>query len=137
MPDFATINAEVIDEYRANDGKVGGMFEGESLVLLHHVGAKSGVERVSPVALHTEDDRMFVFASKAGLAENPAWYHNLVAHPETAVELGSRTIPVRAVVVTGDERDAVFARNAAVRPQFAEYQATVDRLIPVIELVRR
>lgn len=134
MPDFAKINAEVIDEYRANDGKVGGMFAGESLVLLHHIGARSGVERVSPVACFTEGGRMFVFASKAGLAENPAWYHNLVAHPETTIELGSQTIQVRAVVITGDERDEIFAKNAAVRPQFAEYQANVDRLIPVIEI---
>jgi deazaflavin-dependent oxidoreductase (nitroreductase family) len=137
MPDFAKINADVIEEYRATGGQVGGMFAGETLVLLHHLGARSGVERVSPLAFHAEGDRMFVIASKAGLNENPAWYHNLLAHPDVTVELGSETIPVRAEVVTGTERDEIYARNAAVRPQFAEYQANVDRVIPVVELVRR
>jgi deazaflavin-dependent oxidoreductase (nitroreductase family) len=137
MPDFAKINAEVIEEYRANGGVVGGMFAGESLILLHHIGAKSGVERVSPLAYFAKDDRMFVIASKAGLAENPAWYHNLLAHPDVTVELGTETFPARATVIEGAERDEIYAKNAAVRPQFTEYQANVDRIIPVVELVRR
>ena len=137
MPDFDEINMKVIEEYRANGGKVGGPFAGESLILLHHVGAKSGVERVSPLAYVADGSRMFVIASKAGLPENPGWYYNLLANPETTVELGTETLPVRATVITGAERDEIYAKNAASRPQFAEYQSNVDRIIPVVELVRR
>ena len=137
MPDFDEINAKVIDEYRANGGKVGGPFAGESLILLHHVGAKSGVERVSPLAYVADGGRMFVIASKAGLPEHPGWYYNLLANPETTIELGTDTLPVRATVITGAERDEIYAKNAASRPQFAEYQSNVDRIIPVVELVRR
>ncbi len=137
MVDFAEINAKVIDEYRANGGKVGGAFAGDSLILLHHFGARSGTERVAPLAYYAEGERMFVFASKAGLPENPAWYHNLLAHPDVTVELGTDTFPVRATVVDGAERDEIYAKNVAVRPQFADYQEKVDRLIPVVELVRR
>ena len=137
MPDFDEINARVIEEYRANGGAVGGPFAGETLILLHHIGAKSGIERVSPLAYVADGDRMFVVASKAGLPENPAWFYNLLAHPDVTVELGTETFPVRAVVITGAERDEIYARNAVVRPQFADYQANVERVIPVVELVRR
>ena len=101
MPDFDEINAAVIEEYRANGGALGGPFAGETLILLHHIGAKSGIERVSPLAYVAEGDRMFVVASKAGLPENPAWFYNLLAHPDVTVELGTETFPVRAVVITG------------------------------------
>jgi deazaflavin-dependent oxidoreductase (nitroreductase family) len=137
VSEFDEINAKVVEEYRATGGTVGGMFEGESLILLHHIGARSGVERVSPLAYVAHGERMFVIASKAGLPENPAWYHNLLAHPDVTVELGTETFPVHATEITGSERDEIYARNVEVRPQFAEYQANVERLIPVIELVRR
>lgn len=137
MPDFDEINAAVIEEYRANGGALGGPFAGETLILLHHVGAKSGIERVSPLAYVADGDRMFVIASKAGLPENPAWYYNVLAHPDVTVELGAETFSVRATVITGAERDEIYAMNAVVRPQFADYQANVDRVIPVVELVRR
>ncbi|RSD11931.1 nitroreductase/quinone reductase family protein [Amycolatopsis eburnea] len=137
MPDFDEINAKVIDEYRANGGELSGGFAGETLILVHHFGAKSGVERVSPLACYAEGERLFVFASKAGLPENPGWYYNLMAHPDVTVELGTETFPVRATEITGPERDEIYAKNVEKRPQFGEYQANVDRLIPVVELVRR
>ncbi len=137
MPDFDEINAKVIDEYRANGGELSGGFAGESLILVHHFGAKSGTERISPLAVYAEGERLFVFASKAGLPENPGWYYNLMAHPDVTVELGDETFPVRATEITGPERDEIYAKNVEKRPQFGEYQANVDRLIPVVELVRR
>jgi deazaflavin-dependent oxidoreductase (nitroreductase family) len=136
MPDFDEMNAKVIAEYRANGGKLGGGFAGETLILVHHFGARSGTERISPLACYAEDGRLFVIASKAGLPENPGWYHNLMARPEVTVELGEESFPVRATEITGAERDEIYAKNAEQRPQFAEYQANVSRLIPVVELVR-
>ena len=137
MPDFDEINASVIAEYRANGGALGGPFAGETLILLHHIGAKSGVERVSPLAYVGDGDRIFVIASKAGLPENPAWYHNLLAHPDVTVELGAETFPVRAFFFNVSDSYEIYSRNAVVRPQFADYQANVERVIPVVELVRR
>ncbi|WP_370964261.1 nitroreductase/quinone reductase family protein [Amycolatopsis sp. cg9] len=137
MPDFDEINAKVIDEYRANGGELSGGFAGETLILVHHFGARSGVERVSPLACYAEGERLFVFASKAGLPENPGWYYNLMAHPDVTVEFGDETFPVRATEITGPERDEIYAKNVEQRPQFGEYQANVSRLIPVVELVRR
>jgi deazaflavin-dependent oxidoreductase (nitroreductase family) len=136
MPDFDEMNAKVIGEFRANGGKVGGMFAGETLILVHHFGARSGTERIAPLACYAEGRRLFVFASKAGLPENPAWYHNLMAHPEVTVELGEESFPVRATEIKGVERDEIYTKNAEQRPQFAEYQAKVTRLIPVVELER-
>ncbi|OZM71737.1 nitroreductase family deazaflavin-dependent oxidoreductase [Amycolatopsis antarctica] len=137
MTDFAAMNAKVIDEFRANGGEVGGMFANAPLILVHHFGAKSGTERIAPLVYLAEGERLFVFASKGGSPENPAWYHNLLAHPEVTVEVGEDTFPVRATVLDGAERDRVYTRQAAAQPQFAEYQEKTDRLIPVVELVRR
>jgi deazaflavin-dependent oxidoreductase (nitroreductase family) len=134
--DFTELNRKVIDEFRENGGKAGGMFEGRQLVLVHHVGAKSGVERVAPLAAYLEGDRIFVFASKAGADTNPDWYHNLVANPHTVVEFGTETFAVTARVLTGDERDDIYAKQSAAAPQFAEYQRKTTRLIPVVELQR-
>lgn len=134
--DFDEMNRTVITDFRANGGKVGGMFEGYPLVLVHHTGAKSGKERIAPLVPFLEDDRIFIFASKGGADENPAWYHNLVANPETKVEFGTETFPVRARVLTGSERDDVYAKQSAAQPQFAEYQRKTSRVIPVIELER-
>jgi deazaflavin-dependent oxidoreductase (nitroreductase family) len=134
--DFTELNRKVIDEFRENGGKAGGMFEGRQLVLVHHVGAKSGVKRVAPLAAYLEGDRIFVFASKAGADTNPDWYHNLVANPDTVAEFGTETFAVTARVLTGDERDDIYAKQSAVAPQFAEYQRKTTRLIPVVELQR-
>lgn len=134
--DFDKINRGVIAEFRETGGKAGGMFEGYPLVLVHHTGAKSGTERIAPLVPLLEGDRIYIFASKGGTDENPAWYHNLVANPDTKVELGTETFPVRARVLTGSERDDVYARQSAIQPQFAEYQRKTSRIIPVIELAR-
>ena len=134
MPDF---NAQVIEEFRANHGEVGGMFAGKPLLLLHHVGARSGTARIAPLVYLPDGDRYIIFASKAGAAENPAWYHNLLAHPDTQVEVGTATVPVRAVEVTGPERDRIYAAQVAVQPQFGEYAQKTSRRIPVIALEPR
>ena len=134
MDDF---NQQVITEFRESKGDVGGMFAGMPLLLLHHVGAKSGTERVTPLAYLPEGDEFAVFASKAGAPENPAWYHNLKANPITEIEVGERHIPVVASEVTGEKRDRIYDAQAALRPQFAEYQTKTERKIPVIVLSPR
>ncbi|MEU7765792.1 nitroreductase family deazaflavin-dependent oxidoreductase [Nocardia sp. NPDC049190] len=135
--DFDAMNREVIREFRENDGKVGGVFEGKPLVLVHHIGAKSGIERIAPLVPFLDDDRIYIFASKGGADSDPHWYGNLVAHPEVTVELGTETFSATARVLTGAERDEIYAEQSAVQPQFADYQRSTKRLIPVIELVRR
>src|SRR5579863_10548998 len=105
----ADFNAQVIEEFRANHGHVGGPFENMSLLLLHHVGARSGQARVNPLAYHRDGDRYVIFASKAGAPTNPDWYHNLKAHPNTTIEVGTDTIDVAASEVTGEERDRLYS----------------------------
>jgi len=134
MQDF---NARVIEEFRANDGRVGDRFEGATLLLLHHTGARSGIERVNPLAYLADGDRYVIFASKAGAPDNPDWYHNLKAHPDVHIEVGTQTLDVRASEATGDERDRLFERQAAVMPQFATYAEQTTRRIPVIVLTPR
>ena len=136
MSEMQDFNARVIAEFRANDGAVGGPFAGATVLLLTTTGARSGLERVNPVVCRTEGDDVYVFASKAGAATNPDWYHNLVAHPEVTVELGADTYAARAVVLGGAERDRVFAAQAAAYPAFADYQEGTDRVIPVVRLDR-
>jgi deazaflavin-dependent oxidoreductase (nitroreductase family) len=135
-PDMSEINRNVVAEFRENAGKVGGMFEGAPLILVHHVGAKSGTERVAPLVYLSDGDRLFIFASKAGSDQHPAWYHNLLANPKTKVELGTETFNVVAKVLTGAERDAIYAKVSAAQPRFADYQSKTSRIIPVIELER-
>ncbi len=130
-------NARIIEEFRANQGHVGGRFEGSTLLLLHHTGAKTGRERVNPLAYMRDGDRYVIFASKAGAPTNPDWYHNLKAHPEATIEVGTEMVPVRAQEATGEERERLFAAQATRSPQFAEYQAKAGRLIPVIALTPR
>jgi deazaflavin-dependent oxidoreductase (nitroreductase family) len=130
-------NSQIIEEFRANAGKVGGQFEGAPLLLLASTGAKSGEQRVHPMMYLTEGDRLYVFASKAGAPTNPDWYHNLVAHPAASVEVGADTYDVVASVLAGDERDRVYAEQASRYPGFAEYQANIERTIPVVALDRR
>lgn len=134
MSDF---NTKVIDEFRANDGKVGGPFEGAPMILIHHVGAKSGKERVTPLVRFPEDDgSMVIVASKAGAPDNPDWYHNVTANPRFEVEVGAETFPVEAQEVPAGERDEVWARIVAANPGFGAYQDKTDRVIPLIRLRR-
>ncbi len=131
---MADFNQQVITEFRENEGVVGGMFENMPILLLHHVGAKSGAARVAPLAYMSDGDRYVIFASKAGAPENPAWFHNLKANPDTKIEIGGEVIDVVASEATGDERDRLFATQAAKSPQFAEYQSKTTRVIPVVTL---
>ena len=130
-------NADVIREFRENAGKVGGRFEGATLLLLHSIGAKSGEKRVAPVVYKGDGDRYIIFASRAGGPKNPAWYHNLVANPEVSIELGTETIEVVARVTEGEERSEIWEPWKAEVPTFAEYEQRTDREIPVIVLERR
>jgi deazaflavin-dependent oxidoreductase (nitroreductase family) len=129
-------NRKVIDEFRANGGRVGGPFAGASLVLVHHYGARSGIERVSPMAYFRDGDRMLVIASAAGSPKNPDWYHNLKAHPQVTVEVGTETFPVRVEELPSAERDEKWREITAVTPGFATYQEKTDRVIPVLALLR-
>ena len=132
MSDF---NANVIEEFRANAGKVGGPFEGAPMMLVHHLGAKSGTERVAPLIHFPQDDgTTLVVASKGGAPTNPDWYHNLVAHPKVQVELGTQTVTMEATELSREERDQVWPSITTSRPQFADYQRTTDRVIPVLRL---
>ncbi len=131
-------NAQIIHEFRANAGKVGGPFQGMPLLLLHTTGAKSGVERVNPVAYQQIDERTrAVFASKAGAPTNPDWYYNLVAHPEVFIEVGTETMPARARVATGAERDRIWSKQKQDVPTFADYETKTDREIPVVVIELR
>jgi len=127
-------NAQVIAEFRANAGRVGGPFDGMTLLLLHHVGAKSGAARVNPLVYQRDGDRYVIVASKAGAPTNPDWYHNLMANPHTTIEVGSETVDVHASEASGAERERLYQEIATRSPQFAEYAAKTDRVIPVILL---
>jgi deazaflavin-dependent oxidoreductase (nitroreductase family) len=135
MSDVNDWNAKVIEEFRANGGRVGGQFEGAPLLLLHTTGAKSGQERVNPMVYLELDGHRYVFASYAGRDEHPAWYHNLVAHPEVTVEVGGDTYRATATPVGGEERDRIYAEQGRRFPGFVEYQEKTSRVIPVVELV--
>ena len=128
-------NRQIIEEFRANEGKVGGQFAGAPLVLLTTTGARSGQPRTSPMMYLDDDGRRYVFASKAGAPTNPDWYHNLKANPEVTVEVGTDELRATAREVTGSERDRLYAHQADLYPGFAEYQEKTDRTIPVVELV--
>ena len=136
MSDMNDFNAQIIAEFRANDGLVGGPFEGATVLLLHTTGARSGAERVNPVVARREGDDVFVFASKGGAPTDPDWFHNLVADPSVTVELGTDTFAATAEVLEGAERDRVYAAQAADYAGFAEYETMTDRVIPVVRLVR-
>jgi len=136
MTDMHDFNNAIIEEFRANDGVVGGPFEGAPMVLLTTTGAKSGTARTSPLVYFAEGDRRIIFASKAGAPTNPDWYHNILANPQVTVEIGTETYEATAQVIEGDERDRIYAAQAAIMPGFAEYQEKTTRVIPVVELVR-
>jgi deazaflavin-dependent oxidoreductase (nitroreductase family) len=136
-PSMADFNSQIIDEFHANGGRVGGMFEGSSLLLLHHTGAKSGTSRTSPLAYLEDGDRYVIFASKAGAPTNPDWYHNLKAHPNVTIEVGTDKLDVVASEAAGEERERLFRTQAGRSPQFAEYEKKAGRVIPVVVLTPR
>ena len=127
-------NQKIIAEYRANGGKVGGYFEGKSLLLLHTKGAKSGEERINPVACVQDGVRWVVIASKGGAPTNPDWYYNLLAHPEVSVEVGTQTFKVHAAVAQEPERTRLYNKMAEMMSSFNDYRQKTSRVIPVIVL---
>ena len=129
-------NARIIEEFRRGGGKVVGPAEGFSLLLLHTTGARSGVERVTPVAYQPLPEGWAVFATHAGAPNNPAWFHNVLAHPETIIEIGTETVPVRARLTGGEEREQIWSRQKAFYPSFAKHEEKTTREIPVIVLER-
>jgi len=135
MPDPNAFNQGIIAEFRANAGKVGGGFAGAPMVLLTTTGAKSGNRNTTPLVCLEDGGRIIVFASKGGAPTNPAWYHNLRAHPTVTVEFGAETFEAQAAEVLGDERDALYRRQAERFPGFAEYEAKTTRRIPVVALI--
>ena len=133
MDDF---NQNLINEFRANNGKVTGTFAGRPVVLLTTTGAKSGQQRTTPLVYTTDGDNLVIIASKGGAPTNPAWYHNIVANPTVTVELPGETYQARARVAQGEERERLYNAQAALMPAFAEYQEKTSRQIPVIVLER-
>jgi deazaflavin-dependent oxidoreductase (nitroreductase family) len=139
MPDTATVNAfnkTIVDEFRANGGKVTGQFANANLLLLSTTGAKSGQRRVSPLAYFRIDGKLIIIGSFAGAPVNPAWVHNLRANPSAHVEVGTEAFDVTARELPPSERDALFEKVAAAAPGFAEYQSKTERVIPLFELQR-
>jgi len=134
MSDESDWNAQIIEEFRANDGKLGGMFEGADVLLLHHLGSKTGVERVNPLGYQRIGSAYAVFGSNSGKTSDPAWLHNLRAQPRTTAEIGTDTIEVVARESKGDERAGIWERQKVNIPQFAEYEKTANRDIPVVIL---
>ena len=130
-------NKAIVEEFRANGGKVGGPFEGGTLLLLHTTGAKSGKPRLSPLAYLTVDGRMLIVGSYAGAPKDPAWVHNLRAHPRAHIEVGTEAYDVDVRELPADERDATYPKIVELAPVFADYQAKTDRAIPLFELTRR
>ncbi|BBY29620.1 nitroreductase family deazaflavin-dependent oxidoreductase [Mycolicibacterium sediminis] len=129
-------NRNVVEEFRANGGKVGGPFEGGALLLLHTTGAKSGQPRLSPLAYLEIDGKMMIIGSYAGAPKDPAWVHNLRANPSARIEVGTDAFDVTARELPDDERDATYPKVIEQAPVFAEYQANTTRSIPLFELVR-
>ena len=138
MSRVANTNAEVIAEFRANRGAVAAPYDDPPpMLLLHTIGARSGQEHIVPMRCQPDGDTLYVFGSAHGSARHPDWYYNVIAHPDFVIEKGTETIPVRASELHGAEREAVFARQAARFPIFAEYEQRTGRKIPVIRLDRR
>jgi deazaflavin-dependent oxidoreductase (nitroreductase family) len=134
MSDAIDWNTKVIEEFRANGGKVGGQFEGAPLLLLHSTGARSGKERINPMMYQDLGGPVAVFASKAGAPDNPDWYHNVVANPDVTAEIGSETRRFRARVTSGEERERIWTKQKQDYPGFADYETRTSREIPVVIL---
>lgn len=131
-------NENVIKEFRANGGVCGGPFEGAPMILVHHKGAKSGTERVTPLVYQADGDDWVIFASKAGAPSHPHWYHNLLANPATTIEVGTETFEVTTTEAEGDQRSRLWETQKTNSPQFAEYEEKAgDRQIPVLVFARR
>jgi deazaflavin-dependent oxidoreductase (nitroreductase family) len=129
-------NQKIIDEFRANAGRVGGPFEGAPLLLLHSTGAKSGIERINPMMYRQVADSWAVFASKGGADTNPDWFHNLLAYPAASVEIGTDSLNVTARVATDEEREPIWTEQKKDYPGFADYEQKTSRQIPVVILER-
>jgi len=129
-------NTKIIEEFRANQGRVGGSFQGAPMLLLTTTGRRTGERRTNPMMYLADGDRLLVFASKGGAPTNPDWYHNLVANPEVTVEVGTESYQAHATALQGDERDRLYAEQSSRYPGFAEYQRNTSRVIPVVALVR-
>lgn len=134
MSDVNDWNQKIIEEFRANQGRVGGQFEGAPVLLLHTTGARMGRERVTPMMFLDLDGHRYVFASKAGADTSPDWYHNLRAHPEVTVEAGTASYRAEASALMEPERTRVYSEQARRYPGFAEYESKTTRVIPVVEL---
>jgi deazaflavin-dependent oxidoreductase (nitroreductase family) len=129
-------NDKIIEEFRANDGRVGGQFAGAPLLLLHSIGAKSSVERINPMMYRQVGDSWAVFATKGGADTSPDWYHNLVANPAATIEVGTESVDVVARVTEGDERDEIWSAQKAEYRNFADYERKTSRQIPVVILAK-
>ena len=128
-------NDQIIDEFRANAGRVSGHFEGKTLLLLHNTGAKSGAQRINPLVYATDGDNFVIAASKGGADSHPDWYYNVKAHPDVVVEVGEERIEVTAhIVPDGERRDALYLKLENILASFTEYKTKTDRVIPVIVL---
>jgi len=136
MSDFNNWNQAVIDEFRANSGKVDGHFAGSTLLILHTVGAKSGKEHINPAVYIKDGDRLVIIASKAGAPTNPDWYYNILANPLVTVEVGTEQFQAQAAIAPEPERTRLYNKMVEVMPGFAEYQQKTTRVIPVITLTR-
>ena len=133
---MSDMNKQIIEEFRANDGKVGGYFANNTLLLLHTTGAKSGKERINPLATFEAGDRLVVLASKGGAPSNPDWYYNVVANPEVSVEYGTEAFQARATVTSEPERSELFEKMVSKMPGFGEYAEKTTRVMPVVTLTR-
>lgn len=131
---MTSYNEQIIAEFRANNGRVGGMHAGIDMLLLTTTGRRTGLERVTPLAHTWDGDRAVVAASNGGSDQNPAWFHNVLADPDVTVEVGGRTVPARAVVPEGPERDRLWAAHVEAMPPFGDYEKGTDRVIPVVVL---
>jgi deazaflavin-dependent oxidoreductase (nitroreductase family) len=129
-------NTQLIEEFRANGGETSGPFKGRRLLLLTSTGAKSGQQRTTPLVYSNDGDRFVIVASKGGAPEHPAWYHNLVAHPEAVIEVGTEKFSVHASIAGQSERDRLYAQHAAEMPAFNDYEKKTTRQIPVVILER-
>jgi deazaflavin-dependent oxidoreductase (nitroreductase family) len=134
--DMKEMNRQIIDEFRANGGKVGGRFEGAPMLLLTTKGAKSGETRVNPLVYLDDASRYVIIASYAGAPTNPPWYHNLIANPTVTIEVGTQTLKVRAEVVQEPDRTRLYKKMESMMPAFTEYRQKTKRTIPVIALRR-
>jgi deazaflavin-dependent oxidoreductase (nitroreductase family) len=136
-PNLNDWNQQIIEEFRTHEGKVGGSFEGVTLLLLTTTGAKTGQKRINPLTYLLDGERLFIFAAKGGSPTNPDWYHNLVAHPQVTVELGAEQFEATAVLLEGEQRDQIYAKETHVHPGVANFEKMTTRKIPVVELIRR